>query len=85
MEFGEGWKRGWEGRIGYIPCDVGGVKHCQPLVVLQVGDAEVVFEANDLGVADVGAVEERTEEEQGEDGEDSVSVNGFYYYVSLVA
>jgi hypothetical protein len=44
-----------------------------------------VFEADDLGVADVGAVEERTEEEQGEDGEDSVSVNGFYYYMSLVA
>jgi hypothetical protein len=77
---------GWRmGKVGSAPGDVGGVKHGHALVVLQVGNSEVALEADDFGVADVGAVEERTEEEQGEHGEDSVSVNGFYYYVSLVA
>jgi hypothetical protein len=55
----------------YLPGNVGGVEDGQALVVLQVGDAQVLFEADDFRIADVGAVEKGAEEEQGQDGEDS--------------
>jgi hypothetical protein len=67
-------------RVGYVPGDVGRVKHGKALVVLQVGDAEVALEADDFGIANIGAVEEGAEEEEGEDGEDSVAVSDLHYY-----
>jgi hypothetical protein len=64
-----------------IPGNVGGVKHSQALIVLQVGDAEIALEADGFGVADVGAVEEGAEEEKRQDREDSVLVSGPLLFV----
>lgn len=55
-----------------IPGDVCGIEDCQPLVILLVGDVEIFFKPDDLGVADVGSIEERAEEEEGKDRQDSL-------------
>ena len=59
---------GWEIKL---PENISGIKYCQPLIVLQISDVQVSFEPEDACVADVCAVEERAEEEEGKDGQDA--------------
>lgn len=55
----------------FLPENISGVKYCQSLIVLQVRDVQVSLEPEDAGVADVCAVEERAEEEEGKDWQDA--------------
>lgn len=65
-------------RDGDTPGNVRGIEDCQTLVILLVGDVEIFFEADDLGVADISSIEERAEKEKGKDRQDSVPlVSGF--------
>ena len=55
----------------HSPRNVGCVEDTQADCILVVIDADVLLEAEDAGIADVCAVDEGAEEQQGEDGEDA--------------
>jgi hypothetical protein len=58
--------------VGHSPRNVGCVENTQPDCILVVCDGNVLFEPEDARIADVCAVDEGAEEQQGEDGEDAV-------------
>lgn len=53
-----------------MPGNVSRVEDSQALVVLGVVDAKVLFETNDLRVADVGSIEKGAQEQQGQKRQD---------------
>lgn len=53
-----------------MPGNVSRVEDSQALVVLGVVDAKVLFETNDLRVADVGSIEKGAQEKQGQKRQD---------------
>ena len=59
---------------GDLGGDVERIENDQALLILKWRQAKLLVHAVDLCVADIGAVEERAEDEQDEDGEDSVCI-----------
>ena len=53
-----------------LPGDVCSIEDGQPSIILPICHLEVCFEAVCFGVADICAVEEGAEEEEGQYGED---------------
>jgi hypothetical protein len=60
---------------GHSPCNVRRIEDTQPDRILVIIDANIFLESEDTRVANVGAVDEGAEEQQGEDGEDAGSVS----------
>jgi hypothetical protein len=54
-----------------LPCDISSIENTQPDCVLVVSKVGVCLESQDFCVADIGAVYERAEEEQRENGQKS--------------